>query len=748
MSAKRCFQVDPTTSTLAKRHNGEINLRQFHRNEASQRFEDETRLKIANDIIGSPEDEESDLLAIIKMGSTTKAVGEVASSLQSQLHNLTTTVNNTKSATHQLDREGPVALGMKGTEVELLSHLATLNDAMQKLYGRTEDKEKKLLRLSVVDLKQKLEGLENERQDAVEFLSGAYKEGLSPREPTHDFGATILEIHSVVQTLTAQRDELQTQLQSSEDELEASKTAAQTQIDKLKESNRGLEAEVQNMRMQAEAQTAKRLKADDKDRLVVRLRTERNEARAERVEDREEHQRKTKVAEKRLQKTKDTHKKALEKSMHDMTELRSENQKLQRQVRDAKRSQAVAEAQVREASDNIAGVKHEINAKAIHRIKLERQKMDTVIREWQSKRQGKIKAQKQAIAREAELKNNMEKTVMDSHTMSHEYELKLCKKDFELTEIKLRHEIQAAETSKSRTEDELNTTKANLQLEVQRTTELADEAQKLRVASLEASLTHQKKVEELKDKSTRINTSLQQTKHELDNTKRELDNTKRELDNTKRERDTTKRELDTTKRELDTTKETLRLEMDRINAAAEDARKLSTTYHNEVERLKEELALTSESLDQTNERSGQYKEVTQSETRHLRSKGFLLRWRLVTAEARLAKKTNDLRQENQSAQDTLHSEREHSHSERQHSRKKVSFLRWHLVVVRAQLAKKKALMGELLATMGGASATSNIPQDGDTELGIPYGSDIALLYGEDTVDDVPNEYGSRDGEVL
>lgn len=132
MSAKRCFQVDPTTSTLAKRHNGEINLRQFHRNEASQRFEDETRLKIANDIIGSPEDEESDLLAIIKMGSTTKAVGEVASSLQSQLHNLTTTMCSNVKLTcgTRISAEAPADGAAHGTIFPILPSTFPCSDSV------------------------------------------------------------------------------------------------------------------------------------------------------------------------------------------------------------------------------------------------------------------------------------------------------------------------------------------------------------------------------------------------------------------------------------------------------------------------------------------------------------------------------------------------------------------------------------------------------------------------------------------
>jgi hypothetical protein len=77
--------------------------------------------------------------------------------------------------------------------------------------------------------------------------------------------------------------------------------------------------------------------------------------------------------------------------------------------------------------------------------------------------------------------------------------------------LKLEGAVQAAELSQSRAEHQLETTKEKLRLEKERTKEAADETQKLRVASLEASTTHRNEVEQLKKQLTRIDNSLQQT---------------------------------------------------------------------------------------------------------------------------------------------------------------------------------------------------------------------------------------------
>jgi hypothetical protein len=98
---------------------------------------------------------------------------------------------------------------------------------------------------------------------------------------------------------------------------------------------------------------------------------------------------------------------------------------------------------------------------------------------------------------------------------------------------------------------------------------------------------------------------------------------------------------------------------------------------------------------------------------------------LITAEAKLAKKTNDLRQAGESARWL----EENLRSERRHSRKKVCFLRWHLLAARAILAKKNALCDELVDMMEERSNTINVLRKRDTELEIPHGGDIVLPYG-------------------
>jgi hypothetical protein len=115
--------------------------------------------------------------------------------------------------------------------------------------------------------------------------------------------------------------------------------------------------------------------------------------------------------------------------------------------------------------------------------------------------------------------------------------------------------------------------------------------------------------------------------------------------------------------------------------------------------------------------------VTRSEKLHLRAEGFLWKWRSVTAEAKLAKRTNDLRQADKSArrlEETLL-------SERRHSRKKVGFLRWHLLAARAILAKNNASLDELVEMMEERNNTINVLRKRDTKLEIPHGGDIVTV---------------------
>lgn len=181
-------------SILRKRHNGKINLRQFERDTTNQRARYEARLEIASDIIKNVKNDESSLLALAKIETTTKMVDAVASGLQSDLRDLTGTVNHIKTVNHRLDKEGLIALYMESKGHRLLQAFQSLNDALQELYGQTKDKEKELLRLNVVHLQQKLERLEDDHKSAEELLSGARKDG-------------ILDVHHVVQTLITQRDE-------------------------------------------------------------------------------------------------------------------------------------------------------------------------------------------------------------------------------------------------------------------------------------------------------------------------------------------------------------------------------------------------------------------------------------------------------------------------------------------------------------------------------------------------------------
>jgi hypothetical protein len=361
MSANRFFTVDHITSTQRKRHNGEIDLREFKRNTTNQRAQYEARLEIASDIINNTHDDEPELLALAKVDTTTKTVDAVTSGLQSELHNLAKTVKHVKTVSHQLDRGGSIALDMGGRRHRLLSSLQLVNDAIEKLHGQTQDREKELLRLEVGHLQQKIESLEVDHKTAKELLSGARKEGLSSREPTHDFGATILEVHHVMQTLTTQRDDLQTQLQSCNDEIQA----AEKQTNELKENERNLEAEVQNLRMQAGQQTDKHHQFSDMQQLAVRRGSERDILKKEMVRREKEQKSKDAASDKRLQQIFNGHQKTLGKLMDENKALRSDKQTLRREIKDAKNSQAFAEAQVTEARNKIADVRRANTARAV-----------------------------------------------------------------------------------------------------------------------------------------------------------------------------------------------------------------------------------------------------------------------------------------------------------------------------------------------------------------------------------------------
>jgi hypothetical protein len=150
-------------------------------------------------------------------------------------------------------------------------------------------------------------------------------------------------------------------------------------------------------------------------------------------------------------------------------------------------------------------------------IQKEKKKMDTEFQVFFSKRkeevQQQIKAQEQTVARETEVNNRcvgMEKTVKDAQDKNHKYELELCEKRCELRELKLQCEVQAAQSSQSRAEDEPETTKEKLRLEEERTKEAADKILKQCEASLETSIAHRNEVEQLRKQLTRIDDSLQQ----------------------------------------------------------------------------------------------------------------------------------------------------------------------------------------------------------------------------------------------
>ena len=101
--------------------------------------------------------------------------------------------------------------------------------------------------------------------------------------------------------------------------------------------------------------------------------------------------------------------KSLEKLMNEVATLRSDNQKLRCEVKDAEKSQALATAEATEARNKIATVRQSITARAAQRIQREKKKMETAVQDLFLKRkeelQQQIKAREQNIAQDTEVRN-------------------------------------------------------------------------------------------------------------------------------------------------------------------------------------------------------------------------------------------------------------------------------------------------------------------------------------------------------
>jgi septal ring factor EnvC (AmiA/AmiB activator) len=111
------------------------------------------------------------------------------------------------------------------------------------------------------------------------------------------------------------------------------------------------------------------------EKLIVHLRSQRDNLRGELASKEKEQTKKNTASDKRLQQIISGHQKTLEKLMDENKALPSNKQTLRREVKDAKNSQAFAEAQATEARNKIADVRRAITAKAAQAY-LKRKKED------------------------------------------------------------------------------------------------------------------------------------------------------------------------------------------------------------------------------------------------------------------------------------------------------------------------------------------------------------------------------------
>ena len=188
--------------------------------------------------------------------------------------------------------------------------------------------------------------------------------------------------------------------------------------------------------MQVSQQTAKVHKVSDLERLALRVtstyRIKRDNLKSKMAEREEEQRRKDTALKTELQKIMASHfrksrpvtsenhgqslqkimasrQKSLEKLMNEVATLRSDNQKLRCEVKDAEKSQALATAEATEARNKIATVRQSITARAAQRIQREKKKMETAVQDLFLKRkeelQQQIKAREQNIAQDTEVRN-------------------------------------------------------------------------------------------------------------------------------------------------------------------------------------------------------------------------------------------------------------------------------------------------------------------------------------------------------
>lgn len=265
-----------TTSRLSRYHGAVTGLNTHERGNDARVAELSYRLRVRkNTLQALPRDSDAELfegLAILEQ--YTASVDEASTVVHNEAESLIEEYKDFNKFFNQLDVEGPIAIGLKARNDEILATMTRLNDIIDECKSQADSTERSLLRKSLIDLRAENDQLRSAQQNAQSLLletcgrdravaSAIFKnQDLATTGRELDLESSVRWLKCVLDELSTDKQQLQVQLQESSNvnaRLQQELQEAKAEVSGKDASGQALTEQVQDLTDKKSAHHTERL---------------------------------------------------------------------------------------------------------------------------------------------------------------------------------------------------------------------------------------------------------------------------------------------------------------------------------------------------------------------------------------------------------------------------------------------------------------------------------------------------------